>query len=174
MGAGSINDAVADTGPLIHLHEIDHLDLLHIVEHLHIPDAVWKEATDVVHQQTVPALDTLPNVIRYKLNLSDVTLFIDEQGLEHLHLGERESLYLSWKHTLSLVFTDDLAVRKAAQALDIRPVGSLEIIVRAYRVGGITLSEAQAAIRKLQEISSLFVTYAIVDQALRLLTREAS
>lgn len=35
--------AVADTGPLIHLAEIDSLELLSLVERLFVPEAVYEE-----------------------------------------------------------------------------------------------------------------------------------
>jgi len=43
VGLGKLA-AVADTGPLIHLTEIDCLHLLSIFEELHIPEGVWQEA----------------------------------------------------------------------------------------------------------------------------------
>ncbi len=43
MGAKGMSVAVADAGPLIHLHEIDRLSLLQLFALLHIPDAVWQE-----------------------------------------------------------------------------------------------------------------------------------
>lgn len=36
--------AVADTGPLIHLAEVNYLMLLEIFRVLHVPEAVWREA----------------------------------------------------------------------------------------------------------------------------------
>lgn len=36
--------AVADTGPLIHLAEVNCLMLLEIFRELHVPEAVWREA----------------------------------------------------------------------------------------------------------------------------------
>ena len=43
MGPGRLA-AVADTGPLIHLAEIDCLALLAIFAELHIAEGVWREA----------------------------------------------------------------------------------------------------------------------------------
>jgi hypothetical protein len=42
MGPGRLA-AVADTGPLIHLAEIDCLTLLAIFAELHIPEGVWRD-----------------------------------------------------------------------------------------------------------------------------------
>ena len=91
-----------------------------------------------------------------------------------MHLGEQESLYICWEEAIGLLLTDDLAVRTAATELDIRPVGSLGVIVRAYRIEALTLGEAKQTIRRLQDVSSLFVTNAIVEQAILLLEEQIS
>lgn len=68
---------------------------------------------------------------------------------------------------LRSTLTDDLAVRDAAKRMNIRPVGSLGIVVRAYNNQLIEIEEAEALLRKLHERSSLFVTSAVVELALR-------
>jgi len=62
--------------------------------------------------------------------------------------------------------TDDLAALDAAKRLGITPVGSLGVIVRAYRDGRISLEEAERCILALDSISTLFVTKAIVELAI--------
>ena len=44
MGSGLVQGAVADAGPLIHLHEIGYTSLLTTFEQLHVPDAMLREA----------------------------------------------------------------------------------------------------------------------------------
>jgi predicted nucleic acid-binding protein len=62
--------------------------------------------------------------------------------------------------------TDDLAVRDAAKLLNIVPVGSLGIVVKAYKSGQISLNYAEQSITALHDNSSLFVTRAIVEIAI--------
>lgn len=164
MGAGGIN-AVSNAGPLIHLTEIDCLPLLRFFETLHIPEAVWSEA---VEQWRVPQADVLRlgNVQRHTLSQAKVTQFIGENSLEELHAGECECLYLCQQLGVPILLTDDLAVREAAKRLSLTPVGSLGIVVRAYRVGLISLAEAERRIVELYDVSSLFVTRAIVELAI--------
>ena len=46
MGTENVDrPAVADAGPLIHLHEVDALDQLGLFETLLVPKVVWQEAT---------------------------------------------------------------------------------------------------------------------------------
>jgi predicted nucleic acid-binding protein len=65
-----------------------------------------------------------------------------------------------------ILLTDDLAVREAAKHLNLTPVGSLGIVARAYRLGYLSLSDAERHIANLYDVSSLFVTRTIVDLAI--------
>lgn len=167
MGNGQLA-AVADAGPLIHLGEIDCLPLLAIFDQLHIPEAVWHEA-----QRPAAIRTQLAFAERHVLRTEEVAQFTADYRLEKLQAGERESLLLCSKLAVSVLLTDDLAVRQAARAFELTPVGSLGIIVRAYRMGRISSDVAELHIRKLDSVSSLFVTPALVDLAIeRLRGRE--
>jgi predicted nucleic acid-binding protein len=157
--------AVADAGPLIHLHEIDRFSLLQLFVPLYIPDAVWQET---VGQGRLTPDDVLPlvDVQRSPLSQSEIDRFIQDNCLEDLQAGECQCLYLCQQIQVPLILTDDLAVRDAAKQLQLTPVGSLGIVVRAYRQGFITLAEAENAITQLYDVSSLFVTRAIVELAI--------
>jgi predicted nucleic acid-binding protein len=56
--------------------------------------------------------------------------------------------------------------------LNLTPIGSLGIVVKAYRLGHIPLSKAKQHIASLYDISSLFVTRAIVEIAIEQLNRK--
>jgi len=161
---------VADAGPLVHLAEIESLPLLSIFESLYIPEAVWLET---VGQERVSQTDVLGlgNVQRHTLSQTEVTRFIEKNNLEKLHVGERECLYLCRQIGVSVLLTDDLAVRESAKRLQLTPVGSLGVVVRAYRMGHISLSGAEHYITALYETSSLFVTRTIVELAIEQLHR---
>lgn len=165
MGARSVN-AVADAGPLIHLAQIDCLQHLSLFNTLHIPDTVWEEAT-VYGRPTGETLSSFDNIQRITVSDSSITRFIEETGLTDLHRGESESLCLCHRNDITLLLTDDLAARDAAHHIGIQPVGSLGIIARACRQEHITIEDAERQIRMLYETSSLFVTSAIVESAVR-------
>lgn len=164
MGTGRI-DVVSDAGPLIHLAEIDCLSLLSIFENLHVPDAVWLEIDRYRHifQTDSPGLH---NIHKHTLSQTEITVFIKKNHLEELHFGERECLYLCQQMGITVLLTDDLAVRESARRLHLTPVGSLGIVVRAYRTGHIALSEAEQHLLDLYNVSSLFVTKTIVELAI--------
>jgi predicted nucleic acid-binding protein len=163
---------VSDTGPLIHLAEIDCLSFLSIFENLHIPHAVWQEIERQGQTYQADILG-LSHVKRHTLSQTEVTLFIKGNNLEELHVGEQECLYLCQQIGVAVLLTDDLAVRESAKRLHLTPVGSLGIVVRVYRAGHISLSEAEHHIVALYEVSSLFVTRTIVELAVEQLHKSA-
>ena len=160
MGDGDLI-AVSDAGPLIHLAEANGLPLLDVFARLHVPETVWSE---VARQQIAGAdLSTIGNIQRLALSRTEVAKFVGENHLEELHLGEQECFYLCSQVGVSILLTDDLAARDVAKRLGLIPVGSLGIVVRAYRLGRITLEDAERKLVELYEKSSLFVTRTIVE-----------
>jgi predicted nucleic acid-binding protein len=69
--------------------------------------------------------------------------------------------------------TDDLAAREAAKQLRLSPVGSLGLVARAYRRGYVSLSQAERHMTDLYDLSSLFVSKAIVEMAVEQLRNRA-
>jgi hypothetical protein len=164
MGAGD-EVAVVDAGPLIHPAEIEALHTLTVLSELHLPQTIWAET---VEQERVSANRlTQFQISRHTLVPLEVTQFAQTHDLTALHLGEHECLFLCKQLNVSLLLTDDLAARDAAKRLGLNPVGSLGVIVRAYRQGLISLTAAKGFLDALCSVSSLFVTRDIVDIALQ-------
>jgi predicted nucleic acid-binding protein len=165
MGATRVIAAAADSGPLIHLSEIGCIQLLQTFDPLHIPDGVWSETVD---QNRVPreALQSLSTIQRHTLSQPELEKFVQENGLLNLQLGERECLFLCKYIGIHTLLTDDLAVREVAKQRNLIPVGSLGIIVKAYRLGHISLDDAEHYLEELFDTSSLYVTRAIVEIAI--------
>jgi len=158
--------AVADAGPLIHLAEIGGLHFLSSFDTIHIPDAVW---TETFGQGRLSQRDLflIENVKRHLLTRKEVESFVKEKKIARLHAGEQECLFVCVNEGLSLILTDDLAVREAAKQLGLVPVGSLGIVVSAFKHGELSLEKAEKYIADLYDVSSLFVTRAIVDLAIK-------
>lgn len=171
MGA-EVRPAIADAGPLIHLHEIECLSFLQLFSVLHIPNAVWQET---IGQGRMPPrqIESLDNVRRHAESAKEVQTFINQEALDDLQYGEQACLWLLAQQEASLVLTDDLAVREAVKEQGGTPVGSLGIVVRAYRAGWTDLDEAERLLRRLHADSTLFVTEAIVDLAIEQLRRRS-
>jgi predicted nucleic acid-binding protein len=67
----------------------------------------------------------LGNVQRHTLSGGEVTAFAQAHGLEKLHAGESECLYLCQRVGVSTLLTDDLTVREAAKRLNVTTGGFL-------------------------------------------------
>ena len=157
MGSG----AVADSGPLIHLSEIGRIGLLAVFEALHVPDAVWAET---VGKGRIAPL-ALASLRRHAVSQEASQRLAQDRRLRGLHAGEIECLFLCSRLGVVTLLTDDLAVRDAAKRLGVRPVGSLGVIVRGWREGRLTRTEAEELLVVLDESSTLFATRAIIELA---------
>jgi predicted nucleic acid-binding protein len=164
MGAGE-EVAVVDAGPLIHLAEIKAWHALTVFSRLHLPHAVWAET---VEQGRISA-ESLAyfQISQHTVVPLAVTQFSQAHDLTALHLGEQECLFLCQQLNVSLLLTDDLAARDAAKHLSLNPVGSLGVVVRAYRQALISLVDAEHFLSELYSVSSLFVTRNIVEIAIQ-------
>ena len=172
MGARSISAAVVDADLFIHLSEIGSVALLGIFEVLHGPDTVWSET--VGRGRVRPAdLLGLSAIHRHALLSAEVSPFVQKHGFETLQAGDIECLYLGQQLSVPTLLTDDLSVRKAAKRFLMTPVGSLGVIVRAHRRGHSPLVDAERHLIALYDVSSLFVTRALVDIAIEQLRRPA-
>lgn len=103
---------------------------------------------------------------KHRVDRNDLAVFVQQNQLEGLHAGELAALFLCRSLPVATLLTDDLAVRNKAKYLGITPVGSLGIVVRAYHLEYISRESAVSSIQALQDISSLFVTPAIVTLAI--------
>lgn len=149
--------AVSDTGPLIHLGEIESLELLSPFDRLYIPETVYEELER----------GGVPNSLS-SLSFERVVPESPFPQTGELDVGERAALAVT-RECNGILLTDDLAAREAAieHGLDVR--GSLGVIARAHAVGVIDRDGAASRMRSLQRDTSLFVTTTIIERGIRLL-----
>ncbi|WP_255195336.1 nucleic acid-binding protein [Halorarius litoreus] len=152
--------AVSDTGPLIHLAEIESLELLSTFDTLLVPETVYEE----VETGGVPG------------ELADISYELVEAGesrvgAEELDAGERAAIAVADERGIVLL-TDDLAAREAASDAGVEVHGSLGVIALGYSRGLLDRDEAASLMRALQRETSLFVTEAVVERGIRMLDEE--
>ncbi|GAB3327470.1 nucleic acid-binding protein [Haloplanus salinarum] len=152
--------AVSDTGPLIHLAEIDSLELFATFDTLLVPETVSKE----VEAGGVP--DGLAD-LSYELIEADESRVVTEK----LDAGERAAIAVAEERGVVLL-TDDLAAREAASDAGIEVHGSIGVIALGYARELLDRDEAAALMRALQRETSLFVTEAIVEQGIQMLDEQ--
>jgi len=149
--------AVSDAGPLIHLAEIDSLELLSAFDTLLVPETVYQEID----------AGGVPNGLA---DLSYELVEADESrvGIEELDPGERAAIAVAEERGVVLL-TDDLAAREAASDADVEVHGSIGVIALGYGRGLLDRDEAASRMRALQRETSLFVTEAVVERGIRML-----
>jgi predicted nucleic acid-binding protein len=140
--------AVSDAGPLIHLAEIDSLELLSVFDTLLVLETVYEE----VDAGGVP--DGLAD-LSYELVEPDESRI----RAEDLDAGERAAIAVAEERGVVLL-TDDMAAREAASDADVEVHGSIGVIALGYGCGLLDRDEATSRIRALQREASLFVTEA--------------
>jgi len=152
--------AVSDAGPLIHLAEIDSVELLSTFDTLLVPEAVYTE----VEVGGVP--DGLAD-LSYELVEADAS----RAGDGELDAGERAAISVAEEQKVVLL-TDDLAAREAASDADIEVRGSIGVIALGYGRGLLDRDEAASRMRALQRDTSLFVTEAVVERGIQMLDEQ--
>jgi len=149
--------AVADTGPLIHLAEIDSLELLSAFDRLYIPETVHAE----LEAGGVPlALSE----VEYEL----VELSERRSHFPELDAGETSALTVAIEQGADLL-TDDLDAREVAMEDGVEVHGSVGVIALGYARGLLERDEAAARMRALQRETSLFVTDGVIERGIRML-----
>lgn len=153
-----IDEAVFDTGPLLHLGEIDSKEPLEIFGKIYTTSTVEEELEE-------PGVE-ISSIVKRKLEAESkdrAKHLADRKGLE---LGEATSIALCLQEGIEYFFTDDLEARKTAETRGLEAHGTLAIVTRAYSLEIIEMEEAEQAIKDLYMDSSLFVTRDLVDWAL--------
>jgi len=152
--------AVSDAGPLIHLAEIDSLELLATFDTLLVPVTVYEE----VDAGGLP--DGLAD-LSYELVEADAS----RVGTQKLDAGERAAIAVAEQRGVVLL-TDDLAARQAAADAGVEVHGSIGVIVLGHARSGLDRDEAASRMRSLQRGTSLFVTEAVVEHGIQMLDEQ--
>src|SRR5437868_10328296 len=130
-----MNDApallvVCDAGPLIHLDQLDCLDLLSDFSRVVVPDVVWREVE--LHRPI--ALEQKAICFERLTPRGDPSAeLVSLHRLLALHAGELQALQLAQELTANYLLTDDSAAKLAAQTLNVSAHGTLGILLRAIR-----------------------------------------
>lgn len=155
---------VCDAGPLIHLDELECLDLLTGFPAVLVPDVVWEEverhrpgalsvpAVNLTRVQPPP--DLSPQLAALSRSLS-------------LHAGEIAALAVAASQEGALLLTDDTAARLAADSLGLEAHGSLGIIIRAIRTGQRSREQVVGILRSIPSRSTLHLKRQLLEEVLR-------
>lgn len=149
--------AITNSGPLIALAKLNHLRLLPAMyDGVIVPQAVYDEVVTTGLRRGYPDANIADAFLRrMKWHLMAVADTLVELDV-HLRLGrgEREALTLAKKYNALLLIDEDHA-RTIAEQLGLAHLGTLGILVNAYRRGLLSadaLDELLAAIENRDDI----------------------
>jgi predicted nucleic acid-binding protein len=145
---------VCDAGPLIHLDELQAIDLLADFSEVIVPAAVWKEIQRYrpsalrSRHLSLHLVDLIPEAT------PELELLI--QGLS-LQAGEQDALRLMQKFSAATLLTDDASARLAALQLGYSVHGTVGIVIRAIPTGQRSKRQVLNLLRAVPKRSTLFI-----------------
>ena len=123
---------VVDAGPLIHLDELQSLDLLDDLAPLFAPEVVSHEVKTHRPKLNCDQISGL-HIVSEKVSISTRLSTLAKSFV--LDLGEVEALALAEQHRLQTFLTDDSAARLVAESLGFKVHGTIGILIRSIRRG---------------------------------------
>jgi len=149
--------AVSDSGPLIHLSEINGIKTLRFLKQVFIPEEVFNETKGVQLSNV--------KVVKLQAKYKDITKALSISY--KLDLGEAQSIALCMQTRCYLFLTDDLDARTVAKQCGIEVHGTIGLLVRAYRERIFTQEEVIAKLELLRIKSSLFLTKDLLEWSIK-------
>lgn len=154
------NKVVSNTGPLIHLNEINLSKALEAFDNIYIPQEVKNEL--IKHK--IQVLKKI-KVINLKAKFKDVAeILVNKFALD---LGEAQSIALALQEKAHYFLTDDLDARTVANLHSIEAHGTVGIILRAFREKIINRETAIKKVNELYTLSSLFITKDLIEHIVK-------
>jgi len=128
-----LNEAIADTGPILHLDEIGSLYLLKIFPKIYASNQVLKELKSfAVNLKKFKFIE--PKAIEE----SRIKNLAKKSDLSKLHEADISVLALADELKVKIILTDDLHLREKSKDNKLIPVGTIGIIFKSYTSGLIT------------------------------------
>ena len=149
--------AVSNTGPIIHLTEINLIRILTIFQNITIPEEVKKELI----KNNVPIPKRI-KITKLKPESKDKTKILTNEY--NLDLGEAEAISLALQEKVDYFLTDDLDARQIAKEFKLETHGTIGIILRAFKEKIISKEKTIEKIKELKTNSSLFITQDLISE----------
>ncbi len=151
---------VSDTGPLIHLHEANAINLLNLAGDILIPPAVASEFG------RSPANGNLPDWIQiYELTARSAAQAARWVRNDDVDPGEAEAIALALQQHSDWLLTDDAEARQFAEGLGLEVHGSIGLLLWAVVAGHIkNRAQAHQILNSLRR-SSLWISERVVAAA---------
>ena len=157
---------VSDTSPLIALMKAGQLELLEkLYGNVIVPQAVFDELTNNSKYQKKADLiicSSFITVVKIRDSQS-VRLFQQVTGLDR---GESEAIKYAADNKADLVLIDEISGRRAAKMMHLNCIGSLGVLVAAYKSKYISEKAVKAALEQMKS-SNMYFDDKLIDSVLK-------
>lgn len=165
----STSKVVCDSGPVIHLDELNCLHLLEDFQEILIPEAVQKE----IKRYRSLSLDKLGLPIVFSPgNIPKNAHLLTLCRIFSLDIGEIEALALIEKNPQAIFLTDDASARMVAEQMRFRVHGTIGILVRSIRRGQMETKEVLDILQKVPSKSTLYIKASLLDEIIKKIRRD--
>lgn len=152
---------ITDSGPLIHISEVDAEFAWKIFPKVLVPDIVKQEVTF----SSLPGYNIIKDK-RFKINRTSKKIIVKaDKFIKKYNLTKNDGLILS--HTkfikANILLTDDLELREFAKLEKIKPVGTVGILLRSFNIG---ICDRERLFKILDQLilkSSLYITEDLIE-----------
>lgn len=150
---------VCDTGPLTHLWQIDLWAAFSAFDTIYLPDLVVRE---VEQHAELEQLSTIAECTLEICSISQAKIDSIRQSTLPLSLTLQATdlavLALSHEISPDFVLTDDLTLRRALEGQGHTPMGSVGLLLYAYKTGLLNQEQLDQAIDRLFVQSTLYLS----------------
>lgn len=159
---------ICDAGPIIHLDELNCLELLKFPRIL-IPEIVFTEISKYrsIHFDNFPELEIVPNPTISKETQASASLY-------NLHQGEIAAITLARSHQNSILLTDDNAARLYASTSGIKVHGTIGILLRAYKLNLKTKDEIIEITQNIKKLSTLHIKNQLIEETIQAIKKSVA
>ena len=186
------NNAVSNTGPILHLTEISFMSRTlkphslecGVREHPKVPHKPRLLSRGVLKDFLIKALKIfsfvlIPEEVSNELRKHGIKIprsvkikSLDSKSKDRVKVltnqysidsGEAEAIALALQEKASYFLTDDLEARQVAKNYNLEVHGTVGIVLRAFRHKLINKKEAIEKVRSLKNTSSLFITQDLIS-----------
>ena len=166
---GSTLKIVCDSGPIIHLDELNCLYLLEDFKEVLIPDTVHKE----IKRYRPLSLNRLnvPFIFSHE-NIPYDTRLLTLCRIFSLDAGETEALALMEKNPQAIFLTDDASARMVAEQMGFRVNGTIGVLVRSIRRGQMEPGEVLRILEEAPSKTTLYIKHSLLDEIVLKIRKE--
>lgn len=169
MVKNDLGPVICDAGPVIHLDELQCLDLLADWKVVLVPGEVWRE---VLQYRPEALTRSTVRLTRVAVNLSTQAGFAALVRVFSLDAGEQEALALTRQEPEAILLTDDAAARLVAEQMGMRVHGTLGVLLRAIRRGRRTPEQVLTLLGTLPQQSSLYIRPGLLNAVIARVRQE--